>query len=470
MGAEDQEPRRLVRSLGLREAVAINMTQMCGIGPFVTIPLMVAAMGGPHAIVGWIVGAVLALADGLVWAELGAAMPGSGGTYVYLREAFQYRTGRLMPFLFIWTAIIGIPLVLSSGVIGLVQYLAYYFPHMTPVQAHCISIAIVGLAVASLYRNISAIGKLTTVLWVVMLVAVGSVTLAALCRFDARLAFAHPEGAFRPQGRFFAGLGAGLVIAVYDYMGYGTVAYIGEELREPGRVMPRAILISVVGMMLIYLSMNIAVVGAIPWQDIATSTSVGAAVLEQAWGTKAARVFTAFIVATAFASIVAGLLGGSRVPYNAAQDGLFFRVFGRLHREFRFPHVALLVMSSITAVGTFFTLTDVINVLTAVGVLIQSIAQIVALTVLRKRQSELRRPYRMLLYPLPSVVALVGWVYVYESSGQQAIILSLTWIAIGLLAFLGWTRVEKTWPFGGKEIREQYLVAQRSEPRTAPYA
>ncbi len=464
MGAEVRSPTRFVRSLGLREALAVNMTQMCGIGPFVTIPLMVAAVGGPQAIVGWVVGALLALADGLVWAELGAAMPGSGGTYIYLREAFQYRTGRLMPFLFIWTAIVSIPLVLSTGVIGLVQYLGYYFPNMTAVQTHFISLLVVALAVVALYRNISAIGKLTTALWFVMLIAVGAVTLAAFSRFDPRLAFEYPPGAFRPAGRFFAGLGAGLVIAVYDYLGYNTVAYVGEELRDPGRVMPRAILLSVVGMMAIYLCMNVAVVGAIPWEEIAKSESVGSAVLERAWGTRAARIFTALIVVTAFASVVTGLLGGSRVPYNAARDKLFFPVFGRLHREFNFPHVALLIMSVITAIGTFFTLTDVINMLTAVGVLIQSIAQIVSLTVLRKRQPKLRRPYRMVLYPLPSVVALAGWVYVYESSGQKAMVLSLAWVALGILAFLGWARIEGTWPFGDKEISEQYMAAQRNEP------
>src|SRR5580704_11067437 len=115
------------RSVGLFSALAVNMNAICGIGPFVTIPLMVSTMGGPQAILGWIVGALLAITDGLVWAELGAAMPGAGGTYIYLREAFQYRTGKLMPFLFVWTAVISIPLIMSTGIIGLVQYLGFYF-------------------------------------------------------------------------------------------------------------------------------------------------------------------------------------------------------------------------------------------------------------------------------------------------------------------------------------------------------
>jgi amino acid transporter len=449
------------RALGLRAAVAVNMTQMCGIGPFVTIPLMVATVGGPQAILGWVVGALLAIADGIVWAELGAAMPGSGGTYLYLREAFQYTTGRLMPFLFIWSAMVSIPLVMSTGVIGLVKYLGYYFPGMTAVETRAASLFVIGLVVVALYRNISAVAKLAGVLWIVMLLAVGAVTIAAFSRFDPRLAFTYPEGAFHLSGRFFAGMGSGLIIAVYDYLGYNTVAYMGDELRDPGRVMPRAILYSIVGMMVIYLTMNVAVVGAMPWQEIAKSESVGSTVLERAWGVGAARVFTALIVLTAFASLVAGLLGASRVPYNAAKDKLFFAAFGRLHPTLRFPHVSLLVMAAVTAVGSFFTLTDVINVLTAVFVLVQSIAQIAALTVLRRRQPTLERPYRAWLYPLPSLVAGTGWLYVYVSSGLGPVLLSLGWVAAGVAAFTVWARVERTWPFGPKEIREDFLAPGR---------
>jgi len=452
------------RALGLREAIAINMTQMCGIGPFVTIPLMVATVGGPQAILGWVVGALLAVADGFVWAELGAAMPGSGGTYLYLREAFQYTSGRLMPFLFIWSAGLSIPLVMSTGVIGIVKYLGYYFPGMSPLEARGAALAVTALVVFALYRNVAAVGKLAGVLWIVMLLSVGAVALAGFARFDTHLAFTYPPGAVRLDGSFFAGMGAGLVIAVYDYLGYSTVAYMGDELRDPGRVMPRAILYSILGMMVIYLTMNLAVVGAIPWQEIATSESVGSLVLERAWGVGAARVFTALIVLTAFASLVAGLLGASRVPYNAAKDKLFFAAFGRLHPTLGFPHVALLAMAAVTAIGSFFPLTDVINVLTAVFVLVQSLAQVAALTILRRRQPTLPRPYRMALYPLPSIVAGAGWIYVYSSSGFAPIVLSLAWIALGAAAFAVWARVERTWPFGPREIRERFLRSGGTKP------
>jgi amino acid transporter len=167
---------------------------------------------------------------------------------------------------------------------------------------------------------------------------------------------------------------------------------------------------------------------------------------------------TVLIIITAFASVFAGLLGGSRVPYNAARDGVFLRQFGKLHPRYHFPHIALIVMCVITAIGSFFNLSAVISMLIAVIVLIQGIGQVVALIVLRRRQPNLKRPSRMWLYPLPAIIALVGWIYVYFASGMLPIVLSLVWVAAGVVAYLLWARfVEHTWPFGPKEIKEEYL-------------
>jgi amino acid transporter len=444
-------------------ATAINMTQMCGIGPFITIPIMVATMGGPQAILGWVAGALLAITDGLVWAELGAAMPGAGGTYIYLREAFQYRTGKLMPFLFAWTAVISIPLIMSTGVIGLVQYLGFYFPHMNWATTHLIGIGVVVLIVAALYRRIESIRVLTTALWLIMLITVMTVIAACASHFSADLAFTYPAGAFHLDSSFFAGLGAGLLIAVYDYLGYNTVAYMGDELKAPGRTMPRAIIYSIMGMMGIYLLLNIGVVGVVPWHDVAKSDSVASLAVTTAWGHGAADVVTALIIVTAFASVFAGLLGGSRVPFNAARDRVFFGTFGRMHPRLRFPHVALLVMGAITAAGSLLDLTRVINMLTTVAVLVQSIAQILALSVLRRRQPELRRPYREWIYPIPSLIALAGWIYVYKSADAVSIELSVAWIAGGLIAFLVWARFNEAWPFGPRRVKEAYLDLQRAD-------
>jgi amino acid transporter len=451
----------------LPTAIAINMTQMCGIGPFITIPLMVAAFGGPQAIIGWIAGAILALADGLVWAELGAAMPGAGGTYIYLREAFQYRTGRLMPFLFIWTAILSIPLIMSTGVIGLVQYMGYLWPNMSWLEIHLVSLVIVALVVFALYRRIESVGFLTNILFVIMLLSIGIVIVASLTHFNPSLAFNYPANAFTLDARFFAGLGAGLLIGVYDYLGYNTTSYMAGEIRNPGRVIPWSIIIAVLGIMVLYLALNIGVLGVVPWQQVAKSPSIASLVLEGIWGKGVANVVTVFIIITAFASVFTGLLGGSRVPFNAARDGLFFRQFGKLHPRDHFPHIALLVMGAITAIGSFFDLGAIISMLIAVIVLIQGVGQIVALTVLRRRQPNLRRPYRMWLYPLPSIIALVGWIYVYYASGWLPIGLSIAWLAVGVVAYLIWARYEHTWPFGPKEINEVYLTNPEETEATA---
>jgi amino acid transporter len=256
------------------------------------------------------------------------------------------------------------------------------------------------------------------------------------------------------------GLGAGLIIGIYDYLGYNTTAYIGDELRNPGRTMPGSIIISVIAMMFIYLLLNISVLGVAPWQEIAHSTSVASLVVERSWGHLAAAVMTVLIIVTAFASVFTGLLGGSRVPFQAAQDKVFLSVFARLHAKHGFPHVALLTMGVVTAIGTFFDLTEVINMLLAVTIIVQSIAQIAALVVLRKRQPNLKRPYKQWLYPVPCVIALVGWVYVYVSASTLSLILSGIWIIAGLLVFAMWARLNKSWPFAPIEIRETYLGEQ----------
>ncbi|MCX4690166.1 APC family permease [Kitasatospora purpeofusca] len=477
------------RRIGLFQATTINMSQMCGIGPFVTIPLMVGAFGGPQAVVGWIAGALLALADGLVWAELGASLPGAGGTYVYLREAFQYRSGRLMPFLFVWTAMLFIPLIMSTGVQGLVQYLSYLWPGMTTGQGDIVGVAVLALVVLLLWRKVENIGRATVVLWGVMIVSVGAVILASFTDFHPSMAFTWPAHAIElTHGQFWIGFAAGLTIGIYDYLGYNTASYLGAEIKNPGRVMPRAIILSIVAIMGIYLLMQIGVLGVIPWQDMldpdsVASRSVASAVLEQTWGKGAADTVTVLILITAFASVCAGLLGGSRVPYDAARDGMFFRAFGRLHPEHGFPVVGLLSMGAITAGGFLFArhignvaahppLTVLITLLTSVMVIVQALAQIAAVIVLRRRQPDLARPYRMLLYPLPAVVAAIGWTVIYgyadkANPGVHPVEWSLAWVALGCVAFLIWSRAEGAWPFGPKEIREEFLEGQADEAEAA---
>ncbi|QEU92198.1 APC family permease [Streptomyces kanamyceticus] len=478
-GSDRSDGKGFVRRVGPFQATAINMSQMCGIGPFVTIPLMVAAFGGPQAVIGFVAGALLALADGLIWAELGAAMPGSGGSYVYLRQAFQYRTGRLMPFLFVWTAMLFIPIGMSTGIVGLVQYLGYLAPGMGQTTGDLVGLGVIALVIALLWRGIEHIARITAVMWVVMLVSVGAVILAAATHFDPDLAFTYPAHAVElTSNHFWIGFAGGLTIGIYDYLGYNTAAYMGAEIKNPGRTLPRAIIFSILGIMVIYLLLQIGTLGVIDWHrmtdptDIA-STSVASAALEETWGKSAANVVTVLILITAFASVFAGLLGGSRVPYDAARDRVFFRPYAKLHHRHRFPTLGLATMGVVCAIGFMIgrhtDLATLIQLLTTVMVLVQALAQIAAVTVLRRRQPGLRRPYRMWLYPVPSLVALVGWLVIYgyadkNSPGRHPIEWSLAWLGLGCVAFLLWARFEKVWPFGPKEISEEYLEAPEGGP------
>jgi amino acid transporter len=458
---EESKPG-FVRAMGLFPSTAMNMAQMVGIGPFITIPLILAVLTGPLAIAGWVVGALIAMCDGLVWAELGAAMPTAGGSYVYLREAFQYWSGRFMPFMFVWSTLLVTPLIMSTGMIGMTDYLGYFW-HMSTLVTHLVAVGLTVLTVALLWRRIESIAAITKLLWGGMIVTVGLVIVATYSHFDVHRAFHLPPGAFSLSS-FVVGLGAALVLSIYDYLGYYTVAYMGDEVKQPGRVIPRAIILAILGVMVIDLAMNIGILGVLPRQAAISSKFIGTDALKAVWGRPAAIAVTILILWTAFASVYTGLLGASRLPFNAAKDGMFFRPFGRLHKTLRFPHISLLVMGLVTAIASFFTLSTIISALIALTIWVQFIGQIVALTLLRKKQPELRRPYKQWLYPVPSIIALIGWIYIFQGSGWPAIRIMLIWTGLGIVAFLVWAKIERTWPFGPKVIREEFAHPDGLDP------
>src|SRR5919112_741241 len=259
----------LVRRFGLLEATALNMSNMIGIGPFITIPLLLTAMGGPQAMLGWAVALVITISDGMIWSELGAMMPGSGGSYVYLREGFgRERWGRLMAFLFIWQFILSGPLEIASGYIGFTKYLGYVWRGMTPLQSALVVVAVGGLNIVLLYRKINSIGRLTVSLWAGTILTTLAVIFTGALHFDRRVAFNFPAGAFDFSLGFLLGLGAASRIGIFDYLGYYDICYIGEEVREPGRTIPRSIIWSVLAVALIYVAINLSIVGVVPWRDM----------------------------------------------------------------------------------------------------------------------------------------------------------------------------------------------------------
>jgi amino acid transporter len=434
------ESPHLERSFGLLESTALNMSNMVGVGPFITIPLILSAMGGPQCMLGWLVGAVVALCDGLVWSELAAAMPGTGGTYFYLRESLRKtRLGTLLPFLFIWQFIFSAPLEVASGYIGFARYLKYFWRSMNDLEMK-VSAAMVGvLVVILLYRRVSALSRLTVVLWIGMLLTCGWVIVSGLAHFDRRLAFDFPPDAFTITRKFAFGLGAAMGIAMYDFLGYYDICYVGGEVRRPAYVIPRAILYSVLAVAVIYATMNLAIIGVVPWREAMKSDYIGAQFMEAVAGTRAASVLTVMVLWTAFASVFALVLGYSRVPYAAALDGYFFKPFARLHAA-GFPSLSLLVIGGLSVVSAFLDLGWVIDALIASRILVQFIPQILALDYLRRHRPDVERPFRMWLYPLPSAIALGGFAYIFLTGEPRIIFFSLGVLVTGLAAFALWRR------------------------------
>ncbi|HEY0377973.1 MAG TPA: APC family permease [Pyrinomonadaceae bacterium] len=444
----------LQRRFGLLEATALNMSNMIGIGPFITIPLLMSALGGPQAMVGWLIAILIAIPDGMVWSELGAAMPGSGGTYRYLREGYGRETyGRLMAFLFIWQFILSGPLEIASGYIGFSQYVGYVWRGITPSQTLLVASAVGVLNIGLLYRRIGFIGKITVSLWVGTLLTSAVVIVTGLIHFNPRVAFDFPPGAFNFSIGFLFGLGAAARIGVYDYLGYYDICYIGEEVKNPGRVIPRSIIISIVAVALIYFAINLSIIGVVSWRDFVPagakpdSNFVVSIFMEKIYGSRVATIFTAMVLWTAFGSVFALLLGYSRIPYAAAADGYFFKIFGRLHRKGNFPHVSLVVIGVISIICCLFSLGVVIDALITTRILIQFIGQIFAVALLRRRAPEMPRPFRIWLYPVPALVALVGWIFIFATTDWPIILFGLGTLSLGLVAFFIWSWHSGRWPF-----------------------
>jgi amino acid transporter len=436
----------LVRSLSQTQAIALNMSNMVGVGPFITIPLIIASMGGPQCMLGWVLGAILALSDGLVWSELSAAMPGTGGTYVYLKEAFRGTAlGGVLPFLFIWQFILSAPLEIASGYIGFAQYAGYFWPGMGVIGARAISVAIGLVVIALLYRRISSIGRLTVVLWLGMLLTVLTVIVSGLTHFDAAMVFDFPPGAFTFSTGFASGLGSAMLIAMYDFSGYFDVCYVAGEIREPSRVIPRAILWSVVAVALMYALTNLSLMAVIPWREAMTSKFIVTDFMQKLYGPRAASIVTALVMWTAVASTFALLLGYSRIAWAAAAEGDFFAVFARLHPTGQFPHVAVVVLGLLSIAGSFFSLGDVISALLTSRILIQFVGQIAALHRLRQR-ADFVLPFRMWFYPVPSLIALVGWLYIFATSGWGFAGLGLVTVVAGIAAYWLWQRTMRPGP------------------------
>ncbi len=441
----------LERGLGTAGALGANIIDMVGVGPFITLPLILGAMGGPQAMLGWVLGAVLSLCDGCTWSELGTAHPEAGGSYAYLQAAYPARTGRLFSFLYAWQLLFSAPLSIASGCIGFAQYAAWFLPGAARWQLIALAIAACCLVTVLLLQPIRRVGLVTRALGALVVVTLLLVIAVGFTHFSAARAFSFPAGAWHVDGAFFAGLGAGLLVSAYDYWGYYNVCFLGAEVREPERTIPRAVLGSIAIVGVLYLLMNVAVLGVVPWRELVRAdagarrytmaTVAERAFAGHAWAHSAGTVAVVLVAVAALASVYALLLGYSRIPFAAARDGNFPAVFGRLSAQARVPVVSLVTLAAVTALCCVFRLQEVIASLVVLRILFQFLLQGVAVMLPRHR-AERRLPgrFRMPLYPLPTVVALAGFVFILVSRPQIAREMRLAGFVLvtGLAAF--WLR------------------------------
>jgi amino acid transporter len=449
-----QNSPHLQRQLGLLEATSANMLEMIGVGPFITIPLILTTMNGPQAMLGWLLGALVAICDGLVWAELGAAMPGTGGPYRYLSEAFgPQRLGRLMSFLFIWETVCLAPLSIGAGAVGFAQYTKFLWPHMNWWEGKLVAVAVCALITILLYRDIHSVGRLSIVLWVVVIFTALAVTAAGIANFHLSRVLDFPPHAFTFSRQFFVGLGGATLLAMYDYGGYNNACFFAGEIKRPEYVIPRSILVSILLVGILYLTMNVSIIGVIPWREAMHSTFIVSDLMQRVYGSMVAKVMTAFVLFTTFASLFAVLLGYSRVPYAAAVDGRFFSAFGRLHPTRNFPWVSLLFIGITSAVASLLDLSDLITALVVIQVLVQFMAQVVAVTMIRRYRPDIQRPFQMWFYPVTSVIAFAGWAFILAASGLRFILWGIALIAAGIGAYLWRARVKAEWPFASPEVK-----------------
>jgi fructoselysine transporter len=451
------ETAKLERGLGLVEATSLNMTFMVGIGPFVVIPFVIKAVGGPGSLLAWLAGATLALFDGCIWAELGAAMPQAGGSYVYLREAYgAERWGRLLSFLYIWQTLFQGPLSVASGALGFANYSLFFFSKAPgdwtvragPYFTKGVAAAVVLMVVALLYRRITEIGKISIGFSAIVIATILWIIFGGATHFNAQRVFDFSDAHWNSSWLLLAALGHGTVQTVYSYLGYYNVCNLGGEMKNPEKNIPRAIFISIAGITVLYLAMQTSVLAVIPWREAGDAKAIASVFIERLYGSQWAGLVTVLILITAMGSVFAAMLGYSRVPYAAAADGNFLSIFARVHPTKHFPYVSLLALGGAAIIFCLsLTLGQAIRSILAMRCIIQFIAQGVGLVMLRRRWGSARFPFRMWLYPAPVLIAIVGWAGLFIATGKQPMLASLAAAVAGILVYLGRARWTRQWPF-----------------------
>ncbi len=454
----------LERRIGLRSAVLFNMLEMIGVGPFIALPLVIAAAGYRLSVWAWVLGAAIAVADGLVWAELGAAFPRAGGSYAFLREIYgPERAGNWLSFLYVWQLSFSAPLSIASGCIGLAGFLTVFWPGLEAVPftalpalhySNFAAAAVCLLVTALLYRNISSVARMAWVMFFGVIAAMSGVIVSGFVHASATGGWHMPASPSLGFASAAGSLAQGTLLATYCYWGYYNITFLGSEVRKPERTIPRAILLSVFIVAGFYIVMNLA---ALP--SVSSATHVGQStalrvqfvsdIASSAFGRWAGYAIAALIVWTAFASVFSVLLGYSRVPYAAARDGNYFHFLAAVHPKHGIPHRSLIALGLVGFVFCFFTLAQVITMLVVMRIVLQFFLQQAGVMLLRVQRPQLERPFRIPLYPLPPLFAMAGFVFIVvnRSNALSGLAVAAAIAVSGTLIYLIRARSLKQWPF-----------------------
>jgi amino acid transporter len=274
------------------------------------------------------------------------------------------------------------------------------------------------MVTALLYRNLSAVTRLAWILFAGVITAIAGVIVSGFAHASAMGGWHMPPSPAQSISVALGGLAHATLITTYDYWGYYNITFLGSEVRRPERTIPRAILLSVVFVSAFYVAMNMAALpsmhdaAAHAAENAVTRVQLVANVARSAFGQWSGYTMAALVVWTAFSSVFSLQLGYSRVPYAAAQSGNYFRFLDGIHPRHNIPHRSLVALGLTAAAFCFFSLDQVITMLVITRILLQFFLQHVGVILLRIQRPELNRPFRIPLYPLPPLAAMAGFTFI----------------------------------------------------------
>merc|ERR1719193_2452092 len=423
------------QKLTLAQACGLNTMNMFGTGPFITIPFVVAAADppGPHALIGYAMAAFACMNDSLVWSELGAMWPDSGGSYVYLRELYGPQTwGRLCAFIFVWQIMVSGPMEAASGFIATTQYIAYIDKEYSYIHHSGIAFGMCVTTIWALYREIDEVGTITLVLWAFTIGAIIFTVIAGFITFESHF-IESPSDAFDDGSTFFFSMAVAARFAVYDFTGYYDVNFVGKECQNPRRTIPIACVATCVIVAMCFFLVDVAVIGSLEWDPNPASGEPGYVALVTSGAESAnfimalfcethisrtfAIVFTLLVCITIFGSCFSFIIGLAQVPYTAAKDGYFYDFLAHQHEHYKgLSDYSLLFVGGLSTIFCFVELEIVIEGMLTMMLLVQFMGQGWGLIYYRwftPKENQEIGAFTVPMFPIPNIIQLIIFGFIF---------------------------------------------------------